>query len=768
MEADESLQIRPYARLLTMLGDQLIKNERIALVELIKNSYDADSDWVTIKFENFGEGMEICKDSKIIIEDNGDGMTSSVIRNHWMNPATPNKLRTDESRITPIKKRVLQGEKGIGRFSTLKLGKNIKIITRPRDSDDEYIVKFDFTQFNDDFTKEKGVAKELFLDEIKISFITRKPNLIVERPIEIGYSSRTRENHGTIIEISELKGSWNEEKLRKVYEDTVKLQPIFPLLELLREKNDRDNHQLTLEESISKELEFEIWFYLNGKLRTESSEELCNLSNLLDNSPVLKITEGDYKSDEHCFTFKLNDIPQSLSFDDPNIRALIPCKTRFGTISAPKKNLYPTCGPFKFSFYIFDFSSKAPPKYRLDRKQKQLLKNHRIYLYRDGIRVYPYGDPDDDWLGIDVTRGTVKASEFASNDQTVGLVEISRKDNPLLKDKTNREGLIEEGDATQDFITTIQIFLSYLRHHPYSQYRKSLENQRALIFFKENEVKRHFETIKEYLKDTDNQKGLTLANEAEQIYLAERNFLVQRAETTEDLAGVGLSVETASHDIMSFMGKTLHALDDLSLYCVKNNDLNSDFVFSEISKIKGMLTFVDSQLKDIQLLFRSAKKRRRNIRIKDMLNKVINIYKKWLKDEKIELNIIELGSPLIAKTTEAVILQLLINLFDNAIWWLETVDKPKKEILITLDGQNGKLIFSDNGPGVRDDDMPYIFEAFYSGKGAEGRGLGLYIARQLLERHDYSIDLVDLNSEKKLPGANFIVNFILEGERSDS
>ena len=51
----ESLKIRPYARLLTMLGNQLIKDERIALIELIKNSYDADANWVKVTFENFGE-----------------------------------------------------------------------------------------------------------------------------------------------------------------------------------------------------------------------------------------------------------------------------------------------------------------------------------------------------------------------------------------------------------------------------------------------------------------------------------------------------------------------------------------------------------------------------------------------------------------------------------------------------------------------------------------------------------------------------------------
>ena len=84
----EQLTIRPYARLLTMLGDQLIKNEQIAVTELMKNSYDADADWVKVSFENFGKDYKIQDDSRIVIEDNGSGMTHDVITNAWMNPAT--------------------------------------------------------------------------------------------------------------------------------------------------------------------------------------------------------------------------------------------------------------------------------------------------------------------------------------------------------------------------------------------------------------------------------------------------------------------------------------------------------------------------------------------------------------------------------------------------------------------------------------------------------------------------------------------------------
>ena len=102
----------------------------------------------------------------------------------------------------------------------------------------------------------------------------------------------------------------------------------------------------------------------------------------------------------------------------------------------------------------------------------------------------------------------------------------------------------------------------------------------------------------------------------------------------------------------------------------------------------------------------------------------------------------------------------LSRLFDNAIFWLQQTAKKIKTIEIYLDGNKGKLIFSDNGPGVEKEDKPYIFEPFFSGKGEEGRGLGLYIARQLLERNDYSIELAELKKDRLLGGANFVVDFV--------
>ena len=752
------LKIRPYARLLTMLGEQLIKNEQIALTELIKNSYDADADWVKVSFENFGDNFEVNESSKIVIRDNGIGMTLDIIEKSWMNPATPNKFRGKGYTLVSKKGRVVQGEKGIGRFAILKLGNKILITTRPENSNKEYEINYDLSTYDDDFLKENDQKKELFIDDINIEIrIKEKPEKILNQELVVEHKKVNQNNHGTIIEISGLKekGKWSRKKIEHIHKDTLKLQSIFD----------------KLLESDKKQDKFIVGFHINNKRLTLSEDYFEKLSGLLENKAVFKITNGRFDNSKNEFIYEENSIPKSLKTTDSNIRGLKIFREHFCIREYNKEQekevctdryRNPECGNFTFNFYIFDLNTSAPLKHKLDRNDKKLIKEHRIYLYRDLIRVFPYGNPDDDWLKLDTYRGTISAGRFFSNDQVVGVVEISKRDNPELKDKTNREGLIDEGNATQDFLVLIQSFLSHYRQHQFKRYLINYKkNKKEQDIFKTNEIERQFEEIKGNFKD--NKDVISAINNLSSTYKLERNYLTKRVEATEDLASIGLSVETASHDMMSMLSKGTLGIDDLTkdLMC-KSKTI--DEAIEELHKLRGIFSFVESQMKDIQVMFKSTKQRRKNIRIVDELEKVIRIYKNILSRSKIKVIVNKIGSPLIAKCTDAILLQLFINLLDNAVYWLKTINIKNKKILITLDGNEGNLIFSDNGPGVVKEDIPYIFEPFYSGKGEEGRGLGLYIAQQLLERVDYSIWLAEINSEKLLSGANFVVSFVKNKE----
>lgn len=751
---DKTLKIRPYARLLTMLGEQLIKNEQIALAELIKNSYDADADWVKVSFVDFTEkDNEIFKNqkSKIIIEDNGCGMDMRVIEDSWMNPATPNKKsqNNEEIKTSPKKQRIIQGEKGIGRFAILKLGRDIKITTRPEGQETEYVIDYNLSKYDDDFLTEEKKEKKLFLDDLSIPITEQKPTYLVDRKVVVNNTKFEKGNdHGTIIEISNLKGEWSLDKIKKVNAESQKLESIFEKIFLKKRK----------------ETLFEIGFECNGERLPYSDEAIKELSSLLENSAVLRITNGSYSEKEGRFTYKINDVPYTLSLKDSQISGLTVFKERF-----VKKNLFDeydirntTCGDFKFNFFVFDFAAdKESGAYYLDKKDKETIKEHRIYLYRDHIRVAPYGDPDNDWLEIDKKRGIGRAGDYLSNDQVVGFVDISKHGNPRLKDKTNREGLIEEGNATRDFIVLLHSFLLFIRQHAYRQYQERVKQQKEQQIDKLRIVDNQFTQLRDSIKE--NSKAMAAYNELYKSYQIEKKFYKNRLDNTEDLAAVGLSVETASHDMSMMLTKGVDAIDNL-IKDIDGGVLTDEQVEKELHSIRGMFSFVKDQMRDIQLMFKSSKQRRRPIRFDDLLEKVEKIYKRTLNREHIDYYINRIGSPIIVKCTDAVILQLLINLFDNAVYWLSTPDIIEKKITITLDGEKQQVIFSDNGPGIREDDKPFIFEAFYSGK-EDGRGLGLYIARQLLQRMGYSISLSEIPSEQILTGANFVINFVNSEEK---
>jgi signal transduction histidine kinase len=759
MTRARKLKFKPYARLLTMLGDQLIKNERVALVELIKNAYDADASWVKVTFEGFDVDFRAQgAHARIIIEDDGLGMTLDVIENHWVNPATPMKLIGKKSKPRTAKKRVIQGEKGIGRFALLKIGRNITITTRPKREAGEYVLNLDVSAFDENFLDgDEGI----FLDDLRISLSeVAQAEVIRRKKIELGTAVEQRPTHGTRIEIGALAGIWSRDKVAKVYEDLVRLQSIFDAGLL------KDPNAVVDTGADEKDADpFELFIYRDNAYEPFAADRRDVLTELMRTRAAFKI-HGEYDEAGKAFHFSINGKAQTIGLLDPRFTALPVYRAQFRDQAKHLllEDRITACGPFKFSFYVFDLNQDAVTKHRLDGPDRDLIKQHRIYLYRDGIRVYPYGDPADDWLLIDVRRGTVKASEFLSNDQVVGMVEISQADNPNLRDKTSREGLVDVGNATDDFRALLQTFLAWVRKDPYDKLLiQDKKNRTDVAVFKGNHVERSLEDLNKAITEGNTSDAAEKLSEARKQYKAERRYLTQRAENSEHLAGVGLSVEAASHDLMLGLSSALRKLDALIVQAGRKRPIDPELLHPELTSVRGMLSFVEAQMKDMQQLFKSTKQRRQNVRVADVLQKVQRFYGAMLQKEDIDLEVVTVGSPLVANTTEAVLLQLFLNLFDNATFWLEG-RKPPRKIEVLLDGDRQIMVFADSGPGFRDDDIPYLFEAFFSGKGEDGRGLGLYIARQLLDRHEYSIE-VSSRQDRILPGANLTISFVKGGEQ---
>lgn len=306
----------------------------------------------------------------------------------------------------------------------------------------------------------------------------------------------------------------------------------------------------------------------------------------------------------------------------------------------------------------------------------------------------------------------------------------------------------------------MQLILRYLRKKSFSQYLIEKRKRQEIDRIKQGRPTELIESAKK--RFSGDEQTLAFLSSFENAYVKEKRVYEDRINKTENLAAVGLSVETASHDVMLFIKKALEQLDALIRDSMSGQEIDKEELQSRITLIHGNLSMVETQMKDIQLLFPSTKSRTKNINVKDIVDKVYRLYKRPFTESSISIDFQATEQPLVVRTTDAVLLQVLINLFDNALYWVKTVDYARK-IIISIDGNEQRLIFSDNGPGVKEDDINYIFEAFYSGKGEDGRGLGLYIARQLLDRYDYSITLAEFSKDRLQQGANFVLEFAKEG-----
>lgn len=743
---NEQLRIRPYARLLTMLGDQLIKNELIALTELVKNSYDADADFCNVQFCNFSENKEKEYNSSIIVDDNGYGMSYDIITKHFLNPATPIKKKGKELRHSK-KGRICQGEKGIGRFSMLKLGKKVTIYSKEETSEQVHKVIFDFTKYDDEFLMSFKTEEDIFLDELTIEY----ESISVEKiPLDI---SLKKHNSGTAIVIETLKGEWDAQKIEDFEKDMLRFCPFE-----IDQKKIVDN------------MDFNVRIFLNGNEEKYKESKLKEIENLIQDKSLYKIS-GKYDEDAKRLIFSYIEANGdrkhiSLSFVESKERNSLDFQA-IKFFQDHLKKYYENgkttiCGNFQYEFYVFDFDSKQNEIFGLTIDQKELIRDHRIFLYRDGIRVQPYGAANDDWLQIDRTRASDKAGNMFSNDQLIGQISITKKENSNLRDKTSREGIIEDNESFSQFSKIIKGLLSYVRIKLYQNYkfRQKQNKEQSLVPQKKAQRSNNFNKLLEFAGD--NKQIAKIVKDVEKDFKEQERAFETRLGVAERLAGVGLSVETASHDIMLTIERLQECIHDIYVESTPSLLNDIELINSKAQNAEGMVGLVYMKMKDLQQIFVSSKQRAKNIRVEEILSKIQSIYAKSYKEKDISVEIVKEGnSPVIAKTIDAVLFQVFINLFDNALYWLSLQDS-KREVKIFLNSNDQTITFSDNGPGVTMEDAPFVFDAFYSGKGEEGRGLGLYIAKILLNRYKYNIELLTDDWDKKLCGANFRISFIAD------
>jgi signal transduction histidine kinase len=729
-----SQPFKPYARLMNIIGDQLITDKKVAVIEVVKNSYDADAENVQVRFfnmDNYGKTFLTEKEQPYIeIEDDGDGMTLQTITDVWLRPATPSKLDKKKQKQNKTGKgRIIQGEKGIGRFAIHKLGEKIELFTKAS-GNDEIKLEMDFTEFNPekaDLFNQPPTDYKLLEDVYNNWFVNSPPEEI-------------KKEKGTLIRIYNLRENWKKNDFEELYKSIQRLIP----------PTDENAESL----GVHFKQDFNIEVFKNRE--TYSSEEVTTFKDVIERAQFTMIgtvsKEGilnfDYKSVSPVRKVKkeINLLSKEQLAENNYSSYAIERGFNFD-------NHTPSCGSFSFTFYAFDLSK--PDKTILNNDIKAFIKENFVFVLRDGVRVYPYGEKGIDWLNLDKLRATYRAGQFISYNDLTGFVYISQNGNPLLRDSTNRQGIMDIDGALDDFknlVTAVtEIFNTEIKID-----KNKLEIKRNIAFKDSNDIViKSFNALKSSLEKIDNRDTLEKANKFLDTVQKHNTLMKDRMETVEDLAGLGMAVEKASHDALTLLSKMRSNVKDFRVKA-KNQDYKNDELITLLNELDENLNFVYDEMQIIQPLFKNQRKTIKEVSIYESIEKVVKYFRRDIAG-KITVKILK-DNDVVVKTNTGLVLQILINLLDNAIYWVNKNESKEKEIIFKINSLNNSLIIADSGPGIREDVISMIFNEFFSLK-SDGRGLGLYIVKEILLRINGEISVVLEEKDKLLSGTNLIIKF---------
>jgi signal transduction histidine kinase len=703
--------LRPRARLLRTFGDELISSETVAVIELVKNSYDADATKVWIRFH---EPLEVDK-GMIEVIDNGHGMSLDTIQSAWMEPAT---LLRKRNRFSEKLGRKVLGEKGIGRFASSRLANSLEVITRRSEMDDEIRVVFDWS----DFDKE-----DKYLDEIKIGWERRKPKEICPGGTiynlwkEIATPDDSELKNGTILRMTGLKTDWGKEQFEKLRTDLSRL--VSPYFGEKEEKAIPD---------------FEIILKLPEKYQA--------FSETVQPPEIIKkpyfIIKGDV-DDQGQYRLEI-DIPSKEIKEEKTGSFLV------------REGEKPTCGPFNIEIRVWDRDTESLKKLETSGLSIQDIRRDLdavsgITIYRDGFRVLPYGEPKNDWLRLDIRR-VQNPTMRLSNNQIVGAVFITSKDNPILRDQSNREGIME-GAAFGDLKELIEEVLALLetRRRKEKPKRKKVVERGLFIEFNLSKIKDYISN--KHPGDIELLKVVTEKEKDLENRVVEVEEVISRYRR---LATLGMLIDIVLHDGRAPLAKIIN-----TAYLGERETWNLVKDAKEYrSEMRGYFNTVLNQSDVLSILFKKIEPfggRRRGrparIYIESVINKAFSVFNTEI--EQVGVKVEPLLSLNEVRVDDAEIQEVIVNLLDNSLYWLKKVPKDKRFITVKvnrIDESELEIIFSDSGPGVDEGVKEMIFEPYFSTK-PNGIGLGLSIAGEIVS--DYYDGRLELVKEGPQPGATF-------------
>ncbi|KHE69030.1 MULTISPECIES: ATP-binding protein [Capnocytophaga] len=695
---------RPKARLIKTIGEELISSDNVAVVELVKNSYDANSPIVTITFlgnvKQKKQGRIIQnylskEGASIEIYDQGSGMSFETVKSAWMEPATDFKKKNTN------KNRKFTGEKGIGRFASAKLASRLELITKQKEGK-ELVVTFNWEDFD----------KDDYLENIHIHWEEREPQEF------------KKENSGTLLRLKNLNTDWDTEKIRTLRTELSRLlNPIVPVEDFLIE--------IAIPDELNKDVN------LNGIIERT---ELLNKPNYYIKGSITK--EG-YPKDFIYFSKEKGKEEQLLIETNKFIQ------------SSMLK--VPIMGEFSFEFRVWNRDRDnlrnlgREVDFKYGEVKKILDEQSGISIYRDGFRVLPYGTPNNDWVRLDIRRVNNPTLRL-SNNQIVGYILISTEENPLLKDQSNREGIVE-GEAFDDLKEYIKLILNEVEQRRYQErerFQTSDPNTDKNLFEKAS-LDTIIKTAKEKVPEQEELiKNLEQKNIELEKVITNAQEIISRYRR---LSILGQLIDTIIHDGRGYLSK-IDGRCYLILEELKEELLNKSEIEDNTNKIQKTRKDFSKLFERIEPFGGKRRGKITNIVIEELIRDQFLLYSREISNLKIQYSISESNHTM--KIDKADFGIIFMNLIQNSIYWLANSDKARKiEVEVSDSSESIDIIFSDNGPGIKEGTEQSIFKPYFSTK-PDGVGLGLTIVGELVSEYKGKLMLID---NGPLEGATFKIMF---------
>ena len=759
------------ARTILELGSELISSDIIAFYELIKNGFDAGTkSGVEIRFEvvlrrnfyltlrarlgtpdadlsmirqmtlsalnsdvpdrllapartaiqeattipDFLTALEkVYKSNTIVVSDTGSGMSLEELSTNFLVIGTPSrKAEVDKALARGDAKSPFLGEKGIGRLSVMRLGNRLQVETARHSDVQLNVLDIDWSEFS---------KLDAMLDDIAVSPQT-------------GGNKETPEWSGTKIIITDLAEDWTQQRVRAMAEyDFARLTDPFldqkqrPRIVLLW-----NGERLPIP-------------WMNQTLIDHAHAKVVGTYVIEQGVPQLKCT-----IEANDLGFNHPREVEHLTVSAEDLQSAI-----VGTSQEIHAAALVSIGTFSFEAYWYNRRRLGKIDGIGEMRDVRELQNRwsGILLFRDGFRVFPYGDDEDDWLALD--RKALRRSGYTLNKtQFIGRVQISRTANPALIDQTNREGLRE----TPEQQVLMQVMQYVMQHGLYNFMRdidSQYKGQKVDLAEAKTEVTRLENRAKaaiSQLRRLTPHQGQAAVEDLEQA-LFEFSEFAERARTRIEevekesqqmieMAGVGLMVEVVAHELARASENAIENLEALRGRAVPEE------IRSRLESLRSQMKSLSKRIRILDPLSVSGRQRAEVFALDDLIRDTLDGHEAQFQRHGIRIRLDMPDKHVRVRTVKGMVVQILENLIANSKYWLQM--RAEREvgftptITITLESRPPAITYVDNGPGIAPENREKVFRPFFSLKEqSKRRGLGLFIARENATYNGGSLELED-------------------------